>query len=196
MLNMKKTQAYTKILTVAEKLIQTKGYNAFSFHDIASSVGIKTASIHYHFPTKADLGKAVVKYHIDSLNKQLETFISNPKLSHAKKLTVFLDTIFSSTYLNQKRMCLGGMLAADTLTLPKKIQNEVKHFFETIRQRLEKLLQEGANNKEFHLKSNKRSEAEGILAILEGAILLARLYEDEKILLTAKKQISERLLKK
>ena len=50
----------THILDVAQQLIQTRGYNAFSYADIASQVGIRTATIHYYFPTKADLGREVV----------------------------------------------------------------------------------------------------------------------------------------
>jgi len=46
---------YKHILTVAEGLIQSQGYNTFSYRDIANQVGVKTSSIHYHFPTKADL---------------------------------------------------------------------------------------------------------------------------------------------
>ena len=53
----------SKLLDVALEFIQLRGYNAFSFHDLADRVGIKTASIHYHFRTKGDLGLTLVKRH-------------------------------------------------------------------------------------------------------------------------------------
>src|SRR3954462_3660155 len=48
------------VLDVAERLAQTRGFNGFSYADIAAEVGITKASLHYHFPTKADLGRALV----------------------------------------------------------------------------------------------------------------------------------------
>jgi len=36
------------------------GFHACSFREIATDVGIKSASVHHHFPAKADLGAALV----------------------------------------------------------------------------------------------------------------------------------------
>src|SRR5580658_2146272 len=126
---MKKHDIYQQILDIAESLTQTKGYNAFSYKDISALVGVKTSSIHYYFPTKADLGKAVVKKHIDSLCDELEQLINNKKLSCKKKLELFIDGIIAKTYSANRKMCLGGMLASDVLTLPEIIQKEVRVFF-------------------------------------------------------------------
>src|SRR3990167_381532 len=126
---MKKQDNYQRILEVAEHYTQTVVYNAFSYHDIAEKVGIKTSSIHYHFPTKADLGKAVVKKHIDGLCDELEQLMANKKLSCRKKLELFIDGIVAKTYFAERKMCLGGMLASDILTLPDTIQHEVRIFF-------------------------------------------------------------------
>lgn len=50
-----------EIIEAAQELAQTRGYNGFSYQDIAERVGIRTASIHYHFPSKGDLGKAALR---------------------------------------------------------------------------------------------------------------------------------------
>ena len=55
-----KNATKTKIMDTAEGFIVQGGYNAFSFRDIAEAVGIKSASVHYHYPTKADLVSAVM----------------------------------------------------------------------------------------------------------------------------------------
>ena len=55
----KKEQA---ILKITEEMVRRGGYNGFSFREIAKQVGIKSSSVHYHFPTKEDLGVAVAKY--------------------------------------------------------------------------------------------------------------------------------------
>lgn len=190
---MKTTDAYEQILMVAETLIQTKGYNAFSYRDIADSVGIKTSSIHYYFPAKADLGKAVVKKHLEDLYVHLEEIMTNAKISSKKKLDLFLDGIIAKTYLSERKMCLGGMLASDVLTLPDLIQEEVRLFFKKIEKWLEALLELGKKQREFSFKRNAKQEAQLILAILEGSLLLARLYKSDERLILARKQIMEQL---
>ena len=65
-----------QIIQLADSLIREKGYNAFSFYDISKSVGIKTASIHYHFPAKSDLGIAVIEHHIQHLELVKKKFES------------------------------------------------------------------------------------------------------------------------
>ena len=56
-----------RLLDLAQEFIQTCGYNAFSYRDLAEATGITTASIHYHFRTKSDLGQAVVVRHRERL---------------------------------------------------------------------------------------------------------------------------------
>jgi TetR/AcrR family transcriptional repressor of nem operon len=148
---MKKYDYYEQILKVAENLIQIRGYHAFSYRNIAEAVGIKTSSIHYYFPAKADLGKAVVKKHIDSLYDELEQLRSNKHMSYKEKLELFLETIFSKTYFTERKMCLGGMLASDVLTLPEIIQIEVRLFFNQIEKWLNQLLTEAIEAKEFKI---------------------------------------------
>lgn len=192
---MQKPDVFHQIVKVAETLIQTKGYNAFSYRDIAAQVGIKTASIHYHFPTKADLGKAVVKHHINGLSAELEHLINAPKISYRNKLSLFFDRVFEITYLSERKMCLGGMLASDVLTLPDSIQKEVRDFFHQIEEWLKRLLRQGVKQGEFYLIKDVKLEAAIILSTLEGALLLARLYQDEKRLVQVKDVILARLRK-
>lgn len=190
---MNKTSAYDKILDTAEDLIQTQGFNAFSFRDIALTVGIKTSSIHYHFPTKAELGKAVVKRHHECTSDALTQILNNNSLSCKKKIGIFLDGIFSSTYASDSKMCLGGMLASDVITLPEIIQFEVKAFFNSLEKWLEQLLLQGKAKGEFQLKKSAKVEAEFILSVVEGALLLARLFHDEGKWTRARSQIEANL---
>lgn len=184
------------ILTVAERLIQSRGYNAFSYRDIAEEVQIKTSSIHYYFPAKADLGKAVVQRHLEGLAETLKPLLEDEKLSFAKKLGQVIDTLVAKTYGDHQKMCLGGMLAADALTLPEPIKKEVRHFFTRIAQWFRQMLTEAVERKEIQLeKRNIAAEAAFILALFEGSLLLARLYKDEGYLAAARRQIMARFSK-
>jgi TetR/AcrR family transcriptional repressor of nem operon len=192
---MKTIDARQKILEVAESLIQARGYNAFSYRDIAEIVGIKTSSIHYYFPTKVDMAKAVVKEHAENLMNILDEVGKDPKRSWEQKFDTFFELIFNTTYFADRKMCLGGMLASDVLTLPDDIQEEVRIFFKRMENWLQQLLLLGKKQQRISLIKNGREEVLMILSILEGALLLARLYHDDKRLMVALKQIKERLLK-
>lgn len=187
---------YEQILNAAESLIQTQGYNAFSYKDLSEIVKIKTSSIHYYFPTKEDLCKAVIKRHVELLVQLLEELLENPKLPCEKKLDLFFDTIFAKTYLSQRKMCLGGMLASDVLTLTEEIQNEVKVFFKKVESWLEQLFLLGKKEGVFIIGKSLREQVLCVLAMLEGALLLARLYHDANILQITKKKVKEVLMKK
>lgn len=190
---MKTGDIYQQILDVAESLIQSRGYNAFSYRDISEWVGVKTSSIHYHFPTKADLGKVVVQKHLELLAAELEQILNHTTWTSRKKLEVFIDAIVARTYQADRKMCLGGMLAAEVLTLPEPIQNEVRAFFQRIEEWLKQVLKEGIARKEFNIHLDTKSEVMVMLALLEGSLLLARLFQEEKRLAVAKKKILERL---
>lgn len=166
-----------RILTEAEALIQTKGYNAFSFKDIATVINIKTASIHYHFPSKEALGVAVIAWHADKIAGVLLEINNDRSLSIRGKVQKFFDAVLMLTFNTENKMCLGGMFASDLQSLPVAIQNQVKKFFSMILDWLEELLIVNGLPKEASL-----SIAKQIIALLEGALLLARLYGDATFL--------------
>jgi len=184
-----------QILITGEQLVQLNGYNGFSYRDIAERVGVKTSSIHYYFPTKADLVKELVKLQTDTLQDHLDNVIDNSGMGSDGKLSAFFDSIFQITYLYERRMCLGGMLASDVLTLPEIVQYEVRIFFQKIEKWLIKLLAQGVSEQKFFVTQELRKEASLILSILEGALLLSRLYQDEKKLFEAKEAVLLRLIK-
>ncbi len=182
------TASYEKILIVAETLIQQNGYNAFSYKDIAQIVGIKTSSIHYYFPTKADLGKQVVVQHIDALCQTFEAILKS-SISSKEKLIAFFDTVIAKTYDADRKMCLGGILASEMLTLPESLQLEVRAFFKRIEKWMVLLLKDAQASGEFRLQVDPQQVAKLALAMLEGALLLARLYQDEASLTLAKQHM-------
>ena len=191
---MVKQDVYNSILRVAESFIQLNGYNAFSYRDIAAVVGVKTSSIHYHFPTKEDLGKAVVVRHKAFLEAKLHTIASNSGCSCSQKLEQFFDGIFELTYYSEQKMCVGGMLASDVLTLPKGILSKIRQFFKMIHDWLVRLIRQGVGNKEFSNLLDCDEQAGLIVSLLEGALLLSRLYQDDQRLVQVKSAIIRQLI--
>ena len=87
--------------------------------------------------------------HLDSLNDQLNKLNLKSNISCTEQLDSFLDLIFSSTYYSDRKMCLGGIMASDILTLPTSIHIEIKDFFTFIEDWLKALLVKGCKNGEF-----------------------------------------------
>ena len=155
------------ILDLAERYVQTRGYNGFSYRDIADEIGIKTASIHYHFRSKAELGEAVAKRYVDRAFEALDA-----RASEEPDPDVLIDEYVGvyRAMLHNDRMCLCGMLAAEIATLPEGVALQSARFMnESIRWLT------GVFSRK---PGDASKEAMRLLALLEGALLIARSTDD------------------
>src|SRR6202051_778133 len=116
-----------RILDVAERLLQTRGYNAFSYADLPQSLRITKASLHYHFPTKAELGRRLIGRYEESFLRAL-TEIDRTAAGTADRLRRYVGLY--EKVLRNDRMCLCGILAAEYATLPKPMKAQLKRFFD------------------------------------------------------------------
>jgi TetR/AcrR family transcriptional regulator, transcriptional repressor for nem operon len=166
----------TQLLDVAQEFVQNRGYNAFSFHDLAARVGIKTASIHYHFPTKGDLGLMLITRHREELAEALAK-IDAKESSNWKRLQHYTG-LFRSTLENGHRMCLGGMLAIEYQTLPPELVAEVRGYFEDNEKWLTGTLLGGRKDGTLAFNRPATEIARSLFAALEGAMLTACAFGD------------------
>jgi TetR/AcrR family transcriptional repressor of nem operon len=171
------TPAATAILDVAEQLAQTRGYNGFSYADIAAELGVTKASLHYHFPSKAELGCALIdRYHasFDMALAAIDQQIGEPR----KKLQQYVE-LYESVLRND-RMCLCGMLAAEYTTLPAPMQERLKSFFDANERWLTAVLEGGLRAGTLLFRESANERARVLLGALEGAMLVARSYGDPR----------------
>lgn len=171
----KPAAAADNILDVAERLAQTRGFNGFSYADIAAQLLVTKASLHYHFRSKADLGRAlIVRYRI-AFERALEAITSEPT-DAAAKLRRYAD-LYHEVMLND-RMCLCGMFAAEYATLPPPMQEELRLFFDANERWLADLLESGRRARTVAFPEPANERARLLLATLEGSMLVARIYGD------------------
>src|SRR6186997_2492680 len=109
----------SRILDVAERLVQLRGFNGFSYADVASELKVTKASLHYHFPGKAELGEALVERYAARFADALSA-IDRRGGDAPAKLEAYAD-IYAEV-LRDRRMCLCGMLAAEYETLPEPMR--------------------------------------------------------------------------
>jgi TetR/AcrR family transcriptional repressor of nem operon len=169
------TGTASAILDVAERLVQTRGFNAFSYADVAAELGITKPALHYHFAGKAELGEALLARYTDRFNEALEA-IGTSGADPARKLTAYADLY--SQVLAQDRMCLCGMLAADYHTLPEPMRKAVISFFDHNETWLTGVIDQGRKDRTLRVKGSSREVARMIIGALEGAMLVARTYFD------------------
>ncbi|HCW07810.1 MAG TPA: TetR/AcrR family transcriptional regulator, partial [Cytophagales bacterium] len=131
-----------QIIQLSDTLIRDQGYNAFSFYDIAQKLKIKNSSIHYYFPTKTDLGIALLEKHTERL-RQLENSVEGKDAM--TKIRAFLS-IYNVIH-EEDRVCIVGSLATDLKTIEPKMAKALKAFANEILEWVTSILKEGKETK-------------------------------------------------
>ena len=157
------------LLKAAESRVRLGGYDNFSFRELASEVGIKSASVHYHFPTKADLGAELAHQYTDAFLAAL----GDPAAIKAKgenPISIYTQ-LFRSALITDEKMCLCGLLGAQSESLPEKVRVEVKRFFS---ENLAWLAAAHSANGE----SDPNQAAIVTISLLEGAMMISKALDD------------------
>ncbi|MGQ0792495.1 MAG: TetR/AcrR family transcriptional regulator [Deltaproteobacteria bacterium] len=166
-----------RILDIAQELLQERGYNSFSYRDLSRQVGIKTSSIHYYFPTKERLAKALTVRYRERFQASL-TAIDGQSGGAEEKFEIYLN-LFLDGFRSCKKICLCSMLAADFANLPASVQDEIKGLFRDNEAWLAKLLQTGGERGAFKFEADCGALAKVIFAALEGATISGRIFSDD-----------------
>lgn len=157
------------VMAAARAAVQSHGYNALSFRELAREVGIKSASVHYHFPTKGDLGAALARRYTE----EGAAFLAE-LLAASEDATWCLDRytgIFRSALANDDRMRLCGIMSAELDDLPIEVRAEVDRFAAMNVDWLARVL---ARAKPLASEQDLQEQAMAIFAAIEGAQLVAR----------------------
>jgi TetR/AcrR family transcriptional regulator, transcriptional repressor for nem operon len=164
-----------RILDVAEQLVQVRGFNGFSYADIAAELGITKAALHYHFAGKADLGAALIARYASRFADALARLDAQGGAASAR-LAGYADLY--QQVLRNRKMCLCGMLAAEYQTLPQPMQDAVIRFFNASEVWLAAVLEAGRDDGSLGFTGAAADTARMIIGSLEGAMLVARPYGD------------------
>jgi len=165
----------SRILDVAERLVQSRGFNSFSYADVAAELNISKPGLHYHFPGKAELGEALIERYAARFAEALQE-IDRRGGDAPAKLQAY-SRIYADV-LSDQRMCLCGMLAADYDTLPKPMRAAVIRFFDDNEAWLTGVLEQAREEGSLRPSGPANEAAQAIVSGLEGALLIARPYGD------------------
>jgi TetR/AcrR family transcriptional repressor of nem operon len=152
-----------------------RGFNGFSYADVAAQLALTKASLHYHFPGKAELGRALIARYASRFIAALGQIDAGTTGAPAK-LSAYARLY--ADVLRGQRMCLCGMLAAEYQTLPEAMRAAVIGFFDENESWVETVLVQGRDEGTVAFTGEPREAARLIVSALEGAMLVARPYGD------------------
>ena len=166
-----------QILDTAEGLIQKRGFFGFSFQDIAEEIGIKKASIYYHFPAKAELGRAVIDRYRQRMRETTDAIEQDGGIDHWQALTLYLEPILTLGRIPDQA-CLCGVLGGEYLGLPEEMQEEISGFFSEHHRFLAGLLEKGREAGAFQFGGSAGGCAKLLFGAIEGGLLIKRTTGD------------------
>lgn len=161
-----------RILDEAQRLVQQRGFSSVAYRDISTALGIRNASIHHHFPSKTDLGTAMVRRYRTQIETML-THLSGTESSALDRLHQYL-TAYQGVIHADGRICLCTQLLAEDCVLPPSIQQELKAFFTFSEEWLTRTLDQGRQQGALQFEDAPADVAQSFLATIEGAMLMAR----------------------
>lgn len=176
----------SRLIEEATHIVRTRGYSAFSYADLAEVVGIRKPSIHHHFPTKEDLGVALIEHYTDVFMSRLE-HISRGEATTVGRLrgySVLYDEAFAAG-----EACLCGMLASEVANLPASMRAGVLRFLNLNRDWIRDALQAGEDAGKGGLHADFDAQATNILGLLQGALFVARAMDSREPLQAAARQL-------
>jgi TetR/AcrR family transcriptional repressor of nem operon len=170
-----KVDTATQILDVAERLVQTRGFNGFSYADVAAELKITKAALHYHFAGKSELGEALITRYATRFAEALAGVEARTDDAPGR-LDAYVDLYLG--VLRDERMCLCGMMAAEYKTLPAPMQDTVLRFFDYNESWLARVLEQGREKGTLEFAGSPNEIAQMVVSGLEGAMLVARPFGD------------------
>lgn len=163
-------------MDVANKYIQKVGFNAFSYSDLANEIGIKKASIHYHFPSKMDLGIAYCHFKLNQLF-ELEILI-NAQDSLEDKLFQYGNAFIPCAEKNE--MCGIHSMFTDTDSFSEPLQNAISELVESELRILENIFRNESNESIQTVNGITPKQLALIVnSTIKGALLMNRISKND-----------------
>jgi TetR/AcrR family transcriptional repressor of nem operon len=164
----------SSLIDAATDQVRQHGYSAFSYADLVDVVGIRKPSIHHHFPTKEDLGVAMVTAYTERVLEQLDRIDSDID-DPIERLRAYAQLYREGLKAGQG--CLCGVLASEVAVLPQRVQAGIRQFFKLNIRWLERTLRGGltgaSRSAVLRADLEPRREARTVLATLQGATFVA-----------------------
>lgn len=164
-----------RILEAGRQLIMRRGYSGFSYADIADAIDIRKASIHHHFPTKADLAVAVLQQSQANFDADM-ALLDASGADALVQMRAYIGYWERCIADDSAPFCVAGMLGAELPALPDDVARAVKAHFDDIAAWLVRVLEAGVKDGVVQPSVSVQTEAATFVSLVYGAMLAARAY--------------------
>lgn len=164
----------SQIIDRASKLMMQRGFNGFSYRDISAPLGVKNAAVHYHFPSKIDLIRALIEENHELLRRKTSAFMAYGGSAREQLEGLFCFTLDECK--GGRPVCVVGALAADYDDLPEDIRRANERFTDDLYQWLTRVLEVGREQGEFSFRGDASDKAISIGASMQGGRQLYRVH--------------------
>lgn len=176
------------LLQHAQRLMRARGYNDFSYRDLTRLVGVKTASVHYHFPTKEDLALAAVNDYREQTEQALAQIDpALPPLERLERYEALVREVFSAGELS----CLCGMLGNEIFSLPEQVRVAVRSYYERNEAWLAELFAQAQQRGEIGYRGDPAMLARLVYAAYQGGLGSGWLMSDEQRIADVRRVIAQ-----
>lgn len=176
-----------RILDIAQRLIQDRGYNGFSYRDVAAEIGIRAPTIHHYFPAKSDLAAALVERYAAGV-AVVQDALSREEPNPWKRLARYFQ-VTRQMMLEKRQLCLCGVLAMEANSLPESVRQAVDRFFADGRAWIAEQLRQGKAQGEIDFAGAPGDTAAMIMSTLQGGLVLSRASQASEPYDVAMKQV-------
>jgi AcrR family transcriptional regulator len=163
------------ILLTATRLFLVRGYHGFSFHQLADELDVRTATVHYHFPSKADLGVALLRRFRDEFD-WWRACCDQLALTGAARLERFYT--LDRGYVAEGRVCPLGVVGVEYTGLPVAVQREADSLIDEVHAYLVTSVTAGRADGSLTMAGEPDAVAHQVLAATQGALQLSRVQGD------------------
>jgi TetR/AcrR family transcriptional repressor of nem operon len=172
------------VIAAATRLIHVHGYHATSLDDVLRESGVGKGNFYYHFKSKEDLGYAILDTVVAGfLDRTLEPCFADPEVAPLGQIRCFLDRLLQ---VQRDRNCVGGCvmgnLASELSDVHEGFRTRLATLFTAWQGRLASALEAARRRGELSSASEPETLARFIVASLEGAILLAKVSKDIRVM--------------
>jgi TetR/AcrR family transcriptional repressor of nem operon len=174
-----------KIMRAAEQRVRASGFAEMSFRDVAADVGVKSASVHYHFPTKADLGVAIVA----AYSKRFSEALAQIDPSDLQAAFDAYAALYDVALVLDEAICLCAIMSAESIGLPPLVNDQTRAFFQMNLTWLEGLFGR-------HGLGPQPGLARLVVTALEGAIIVASNAQDRTVLADVTQELRQLVLRR
>jgi TetR/AcrR family transcriptional repressor of nem operon len=170
-----------RILQEAEHVFHLKGVNAACMDEIAKACGMGKANLFHHYGSKNQLALAVLDFKIAELRtRKVEPLCAQAAPEKAVE-EMFDEGAKVLHGIGCKAGCLVGNVALEMSDRDEAFRERVGRFFAEWAGSMAECLERLKKTGYFRPSLDSRASAEAIVALYEGAIMLARSERDAKI---------------